>query len=64
MKRFKQFITLQEASYPNNLGFQELVQYYQIATDEQIEEIEEYIKAEDWEGFKSQIHSVLGVELQ
>jgi len=62
MKNFKHMIS--EASYPGNIGFSELVQYYQEANDKQIKEMEKIVKAEDWEGFKKLIQKVLGVKLQ
>lgn len=54
---------LKEASYIGNLGFHEMVRFYQIATKEQIKTIERAIKKNDWHLFKLIIKKVLGVEL-
>jgi len=62
MKTFKD--KLQEQSYKNNLGFSEMMMFYQEASEKQIKEMERVAKAEDWEGFKKLIHKVLGVKLQ
>ena len=53
-----------EASYPNNVGFMEMAKFYQIATEEQISEMEEIIKSENWDGFKALIAKTLDVNLQ
>jgi hypothetical protein len=53
-----------EAAYPGNLGFQELVKFYQQANSIQIEAMETVIKNSDWSGFKNLINKVLRVKLQ
>jgi len=62
MKNFKHIIS--EASYPGNVGFQEMAMFYQQADDKQIKKMEKVIKAEDWEGFKKLIKQVLDVKLK
>lgn len=55
---------LNEASYHGNIGFTELVEFYQKANKKQIDELEEIIKREDWSSFKKYIEKVLGVKLK
>jgi enolase len=62
MKTFEQIIT--EAPFPGNIGFEEMVKFYQNADKKQITEMEKIIKNNDWEGFKKQIKKVLGVKLK
>lgn len=60
----KKMITrLTEASYPNNIGFEELVLYFRVGTDEQINDIELAIEDGDFEKVKELIYNVLGVQL-
>lgn len=61
MKNFRQLIT--EASYPGNIGFEELTKYYSVANKSQIKIIEDIIKRADWEAFKKQIQNVLKIKL-
>lgn len=61
MKTFKSILV--EAAYKNNLGFQEMVKFFQVANDKQIEKMEKILKDEDWEGFKKIIKEVLGTQL-
>lgn len=53
-----------EMTYPGNIGFEEIVAFYQKATQSQIKELEKVIKDEDWEGFKTQIKKVLNIKLK
>ena len=55
---------MNEAAYPGNIGFEELVKYYQIANKKEVRIIEDLIRKEDWSGFKVQIQKVVGVKLQ
>jgi len=66
MTKFKHYIRspIDEASYMGNLGFEEMVRFYQIADEAQIKEMENLIKHADWEGFKRLIYKVIGVRLQ
>lgn len=65
METFKEkMIVLGEAAYPNNVGFSEMVKFYQTANRGQIKEMEDIIAAEDWEGFKKLIQKVVGVKLK
>jgi hypothetical protein len=56
-------IQLHELSYTSNLGFQEIMMFYQKATHNQIEELERVCKKADWESFKRLVHNVLGIQL-
>ena len=62
MKTFKHMIT--EAAYPGNVGFVEMAKFYQTANKKQIKQMEDIIKAEDWDGFKELIQKVLNVKLK
>jgi hypothetical protein len=53
-----------EASYPGNVGFAEMVQFYRKANDKQIDQMEIIIKNNDWTGFKNLIQKVLHINLQ
>lgn len=54
---------LDEASYKNNLGFEEMARFYQNASNEEIEEMEKVLKDEDWKKFKELIKKVLKIQL-
>jgi hypothetical protein len=68
VQKFKHYITfasdLSEAAYPNNIGFAEMVKFYQIANSSDIKKMEIIIKNEDWDGFKMLIKKVTGEKLQ
>lgn len=64
MDTFKERIVLSEKAYPNNVGFAEMVKFYQTATNAQLQAMETVIKNEDWDGFKKLISRVLGVNLK
>lgn len=61
---FAQFKKLNEAAYSGNIGFEELVKFYQKADDKQEEEMEKIISKEDWVAFKKLIKKVLGISLK
>ena len=65
MKSFKDIINgnINEASYIGNLGFSEMVIFYQKATDKQIKDMEKAAKENDENKFKSLIKKVLGFNL-
>ena len=56
--------TMHEASYKYNIGFQEMVEFYQKATKSEIKQMEALIKRDSWVGFKKLIKKVLGIELK
>lgn len=68
MSRLQNYILapkeVNEAAYGGNLGFEELVKFYQTASYAQVAEMETYIKASNWDSFKKLIHKVLGVTLK
>jgi Txe/YoeB family toxin of Txe-Axe toxin-antitoxin module len=65
MDNFKERIMLMnEAAYPNNIGFSEMVKFYQVADSAQLKKMETIIKNSDWDAFKKMIKKVLGVKLQ
>lgn len=55
--------SIKEAAYAGNLSFEEMIKFYQVATDEQIKKMEKLIKKNSWVGVKKLIKLVLGVEL-
>lgn len=63
MSKFKHYI-INEASYDGNIGFEELVNFYQVADKKQTKEMEEIIKNEDWQSFKVMIKKVIGTKLK
>lgn len=52
------------ASYDANIGFVEMVQFYQEANDKEVTQMELLIKREDWAGFKRLIQQVTGTKLK
>ena len=67
MDSFKHHITklkLNEAAYPNNIGFEEMVLFYQKADSSQIKKMEKAIKNDDWDSFKNLIKSVINIKLK
>lgn len=55
---------IDEASYPGNIGFEEMAKFYRKATDEDISKMEKILKKGDWHAFKKLIQKVLGVILK
>ncbi len=55
---------MKEAAYRFNIGFEEMVKFYQTADPRQVRRMEKIIKANDWRKFKALIKEVLGVELR
>lgn len=68
MTTFRNYILapkdLDEAAYPGNIGFEELMSFYNNASDKEIKEMEDIIKKNDWMGFRNMIYKVLGVKLK
>lgn len=52
-----------EASYPGNLGIEEMVKFYKTASKAEIKEMEKAVEKKDWQKFKNIIKKVLEVEL-
>lgn len=55
---------IKEVAYAGNLGFQEMIAFYNKATEDQIKKMENMIKKKSWEGVKKLFKSVLGIELK
>ena len=55
---------LHEASYSGNIGFQEMVEFYQIASPSDIKKMEKLIKNGNWTGVKLLFRKTLGVSLK
>jgi hypothetical protein len=58
--RFQLFV---EAAYKGNIGFTELVKFYQVASNADMAKMEKIVKDEDFPAFKKLIKKVLGVDL-
>ena len=56
-------INMHEAAYSMNIGFQEMVEFYQKANPKEVKEMEKIIKNSNWNAFKKLINKVLGIEL-
>ena len=56
--------TIQEVSYKYNIGFEEMVGFYDKASQGQIKQMEKLVKNNDWNGFKKLIKNVIGVNLK
>jgi len=60
----KSFKFLLEAAYAGNIGFQEMVKFYQTATKQQEKEMDRIIASNNWEAFKKLVFKVIGTELK
>lgn len=67
MTKLKNYIMapdVNEASYVGNIGFEEMVKFYQKASQQDIDGMEEIIKNSDWKKFKKMIKQVIGTVLK
>jgi len=64
IERINQESDMSEASYKYNIGFQEMVDFYQKASPKEVQQMENLIKKDSWHGFKRLIKKVLGVDLK
>lgn len=55
---------MKEAVNKFNVGFEEMVKFYNEANPKQIKQMEKIVKNNNWLKFKALIKSVLGIELQ
>ena len=55
---------LDEAAYPGNIGFEEIVNFYKVASKSEVSEMEKLIKKGDWNKFKELIKKVTGKDLK
>jgi hypothetical protein len=55
---------IKEASYAGNIGFQEMINFYQVASPSDIKKMEMLVKKASWSGVKKLFQKVLGVTLQ
>ena len=53
-----------EAAYPGNIGFDELVKFYKVASTPQQEEMKKVLKKGDWLAFKDLVGKVVNVKLR
>lgn len=54
---------MNEAVGKFNIGFEEMVNFYNVANPQEIKKMERIIKNNDWLKFKNLIKKVLGIEL-
>lgn len=52
------------ATYTGNLGMMEMIQFVQVATDEEQKQMDELVIKEDWEAYKVLVKQVIRVELK
>jgi len=68
MGRLKHYIlkpdNIDEAVYPGNIGFTEMVEFYTMATPYEEKEMVRIIKKGDWIKFRDFIYKVTGKQLQ
>ena len=68
MTKFRNYIlapeNIDEAAYHGNIGFEELVEFYQTASKKDIIRMDEIIERGDWMGFKDMIYKTLGKKLK
>lgn len=62
MKKFN--VILSEQSYAGNLGFEEMVKFYNEASPKDIKKMEKIIKSGDLSSFKKLIKNVINVKLE
>jgi len=62
MKIYEKYID--EAAYHGNIGFQEMVQLYQVATPSQLKRVEKAVKNNDWNMFMILVKEILGIGLK
>ena len=55
---------MKEAVGKFNIGFEEMVKFYNEASPQEIKKMEKIVKNNDWQKFKALIKSVLGIQLQ
>ena len=55
---------LDEAAYPGNVGFEEMVKFYRVASDQEIIKMTNAIENNDWNEFKRIIQKVIGTKLK
>lgn len=55
---------IKEAAYKFNIGFEEMVRFYNQASPREIRQMEKIVKTNNWQKFKALIKKVLGVELK
>lgn len=61
MKTFSKII--QELSYKKNMGAVEMFEFFQKASNTDIQKMKDIVEKNDWEGYKKLIKKVLGIEL-
>ena len=55
---------IKEAVSAFNIGFEEMVKFYNEANPKEIKQMEKIVKKSDWSKFKALIKKVLGIELK
>ena len=60
--RFHNFLL--EAAYAGNVGFEEMVLFFQNANIKEIDQMNKIVQKEDWNAFKKLVKKVLKTELK
>ena len=55
---------LDEAAYPGNIGFEEMIKFYKLANKKELQLMEKVIDKGNWEEFKKLIKKVTETQLQ
>lgn len=55
---------IKEAVSAFNIGFEEMVKFYNQASPKEIKQMEKIVKSNNWNKFKALIKKVLGVDLK
>lgn len=56
--------TVAEAAYMGNIGFEEMVKFYEVANRPDKEKMEKIIQSGDWDEFRKLIFKVTGRKLK
>lgn len=54
----------EDAVYAGNMGFEELIRFYQKADESLTDKMDSYVRAGNWNAIKKLIKQVLGIELK
>jgi len=64
MKERIMAINIDEAAYPGNIGFEEMVKFYKLASKADLKLMGKAIDKNDWTTFKRLIDKVVGTKLK
>jgi predicted HAD superfamily Cof-like phosphohydrolase len=64
LKKYILAPSVDEAAYQGNLGFEEMVEFYKVASEQEIVKLTNAIERGDWNEFKKLIYKVTGRKLK